>query len=92
MGLLDLLGLLLVAGIIGVAGQWIAGYSLGGCFVSIIVGFIGALVGVWLAGFLSLPELMTIRVGGTVFPVIWSVIGSAIFVFFVSLFTRRWAV
>ncbi len=91
MGLGGFLGLLLVAGIVGVIGQAIAGYSMGGCLMSIIVGFIGALVGVWLERALGLPELLTVNVGGFVFPILWSVIGAAIFVFIVSLFTRRWA-
>lgn len=39
MTLLDLLILLLVAGICGALGQAIAGYSRGGCLVSIALGF-----------------------------------------------------
>ena len=48
MGILDFLLLLLVAGVIGAVGQAIAGYSLGGCLVSIAVGFVGAAVGLWI--------------------------------------------
>jgi uncharacterized membrane protein YeaQ/YmgE (transglycosylase-associated protein family) len=89
MTLIDLLAVLFVAGIIGSIGQALAGVSMGGCLVSIVVGFVGALVGVWLARSLELPELLAITVGGKTFPVIWSVIGSAVFVFVVSLFSRR---
>ena len=49
MTLVDLLILLLVAGLCGAIGQAISGYSRGGCLVSIALGFIGALVGVWLS-------------------------------------------
>ncbi|HYP28308.1 MAG TPA: GlsB/YeaQ/YmgE family stress response membrane protein [Blastocatellia bacterium] len=88
MDLISLLILLLIAGICGALGQAIAGYSRGGCLVSIALGFIGALLGMWLAGALGLPELFSINVGGRAFPIIWSIIGSAIFVAILSLFTR----
>ncbi len=89
MGLLEFLLLLIIAGVCGSIGQAIAGYSRGGCVVSIVVGFIGALLGSWLSGQLGLPELFNIRVGGSNFPVIWSIIGSVIFVVIVSLLTPR---
>ena len=89
MGLIDLLILLLIAGICGALGQAIAGVSRGGCLVSIALGFIGALIGMWLAGALGLPEVLPINIGGRSFPIIWSIIGSAIFVAIVSLITRR---
>lgn len=89
MGLVDLLVLLLVAGLCGSLGQAISGYSRGGCLVSIALGFIGALIGLWLARALHLPELFTINIGGTPFPIIWSIIGSALFVAVISLLTRR---
>jgi uncharacterized membrane protein YeaQ/YmgE (transglycosylase-associated protein family) len=89
MSLTSLLILLLVAGICGSIGRAIAGYSHGGCLVSIALGFIGAIVGVWLADALHLPHLFFVRVGGENFPIIWSIIGSAIFVAIISFFTRR---
>lgn len=89
MSLLDLAVLLLVAGLCGALGQAISGYSRGGCLVSIALGFIGALVGMWLARTLELPELFAINVGTTRFPVIWSIIGATLFVAVLSLFTRR---
>jgi uncharacterized membrane protein YeaQ/YmgE (transglycosylase-associated protein family) len=89
MGLIDLLVLLLVAGICGALGQAISGYSRGGCLVSIALGFIGALVGLWLARTLNLPELFAISIGTTRFPVIWSIIGAALFVAVISLISRR---
>jgi len=89
MTVVELLLLLVVAGIVGSLGQALVGYSMGGCLVSIVVGFVGALLGAWLARNLGLPELLTVRVGGTAFPIVWSVIGSALFVLVVSLVTRR---
>jgi uncharacterized membrane protein YeaQ/YmgE (transglycosylase-associated protein family) len=88
MTLVDLLLLLLVAGIAGSIGQAIAGYSSGGCLTSIAVGFIGALIGVWLARAMSLPVLFNLNIGGTTFPVLWSIIGAAWFVAVISFISR----
>lgn len=88
MTLLDLLLLLAVAGVIGAIGRAIAGYSHGGCLVSIAVGFVGAILGAWLARKLGLPELFVVAVGGTNFPLVWSVIGSALFVAIIGLMSR----
>ena len=87
--ILQLLLLLLIAGICGALGQAIGGYSHGGCLVSIALGFIGALLGTWMAAKLGLPELVSVPVGGMSFPIIWSIIGAAIFVALINLITRR---
>lgn len=89
MSVLDFIFLLIVAGICGALGQAISGYSRGGCLVSIALGFIGALLGVALARFLNLPELLALNFGSTSFPVIWSIIGAALFVAVLGLMTRR---
>ena len=89
MGLIDLIILLIVAGICGALGQAIAGYSRGGCLVSIALGFVGALLGMWLARMMHLPELFAVRIGTTNFPIVWSIIGSALFVALLTLLTRR---
>ena len=88
MTLFDLLILLLVAGICGALGQAIAGYSRGGCLVSIALGFVGALVGLWLARLMGLPEVFPVQIGGTRFPIVWSIIGSCLFVAVITLITR----
>ena len=88
MTLVDFLILLLIAGVCGSIGQAIAGYSRGGCLVSIALGFIGAIVGVWVARNLGLPELFAIQIGGQHFPIIWSILGAALFVAVISLITR----
>ena len=88
MTLFDLLILLLVAGLCGSLGQAIAGYSRGGCLVSIALGFVGALLGMWIARMMGLPELFPVTIGGTRFPIVWSIIGSALFVAVITLITR----
>jgi uncharacterized membrane protein YeaQ/YmgE (transglycosylase-associated protein family) len=93
MTILQFLVLLAIAAICGAIGQSLAGYSLGGCLVSIVVGFVGAFIGVWLARQLGLPEVFAIRVGGETFPVLWSIVGSAILALILGLLSRRrgWA-
>jgi uncharacterized membrane protein YeaQ/YmgE (transglycosylase-associated protein family) len=88
MTLLQFVVLLVIAGLCGALGQAIVGYSRGGCLVSIALGFIGALLGMWIASALSLPELFTVQIGDTPFPIIWAIIGSALFVAVIALFTR----
>lgn len=88
MSLLEFLFLLLVAALCGAIGQSIAGYSLGGCFVSIIIGFIGAWLGPLIAIELELPMFYTINIQGRDFPVVWSIIGSALFALVVGSIKR----
>ena len=89
MSILEFLILLVIAAICGAIGQALAGYSLGGMVISIVVGFIGALLGTWLARAIGLPELLMINVGGQPFPILWAIIGSALFTALVALLTRR---
>ena len=80
--------LLLIAAVIGGIAQAIAGFSRGGLFVAIAIGFVGALIGMWLYNATGAPELLMIEVGTTRFPIVWSIIGAVAFVCLVSLFTR----
>ena len=75
MTLLGLLVLVLIAAITGSLGQAIAGYSLGGCLVSAVVGFIGAYLGMWIARHFGLPDILVLNIDGQPFPVVWSIIG-----------------
>ena len=89
MSLLGLLLLLVVAAIVGSLGQALAGYSAGGCLISIVVGFIGAFLGLWFARLLGLPEPLPVTIQGETFPLIWAIIGSAVFCAVLGLLSRR---
>lgn len=88
MTLMGFLLLLLIAAICGSIGQSLAGYSLGGCLVSIVVGFIGAYLGLWIADKFDLPRIFELNIDGKPFPVIWAVIGSAVFTLIIALLRR----
>jgi uncharacterized membrane protein YeaQ/YmgE (transglycosylase-associated protein family) len=91
MSVVELLVLLLIAGICGAVGKAIVGYVPGGFLVSIGVGFVGALLGTWIARLAGLPEFFALHVGNTTFPIVWSILGSVVFVAIVSLFSGRFA-
>ncbi|MFN8443021.1 MAG: GlsB/YeaQ/YmgE family stress response membrane protein [Caldilineaceae bacterium] len=88
MSLLGFLVLLIIAAICGALGQAIAGYSLGGFVLSIVIGFIGAYLGMWIARQFGLPEIFVINVDGEPFPIVWSVIGSAVLAAIVGIIAR----
>jgi len=89
MTLLGLIILLAIAAVAGMLGQALAGYSLGGCVISAVVGFIGAFLGMWLARQFGLPEPLPISVDGETFPIFWSIVGSALFAAVLGLISRR---
>jgi uncharacterized membrane protein YeaQ/YmgE (transglycosylase-associated protein family) len=85
----ELLLLLLIAAICGAIGKAIAGSSRGGLIVSIVLGFIGTLFGPWMARQFGLSEPFMINIGGHPYPVLWSIIGAAVFVAIIHLISRR---
>jgi len=52
-------------------------------------GIYRCVAGQWLAGKLGLPELLALPVAGMRFPIIWSIIGAALFVAVINLISRR---
>lgn len=77
--------LLIIASVCGSIGARIAGRDSMGCLTSIALGFIGALIGRWLADQFELPELWAPQD----FPVVWAIIGAALFVAVVNLISGR---
>lgn len=73
--------LLIIASICGSIGARLAGSSSKGCFTSIILGFVGALVGNWLSKTVGINDFLYIRG----IPVFWSILGSALFVSLMTL-------
>ena len=84
-----LIVLIIIAAICGALGRAIAGEVRGGFIVSMVLGFIGALLGPWVARQLKLPEPFMINISGQTFPILWSIIGAALFVALIHLVSRR---
>src|SRR4029450_6718326 len=85
----SLIILLIVAGVAGAIGQWLAGYSRGGFITSIALGFIGAFLGTWVAKQFHLAEIYNLQIGRTSFPIVWAILGAALFVAILGLMNRR---
>ena len=81
--------LIVIAAVCGAIGRAIAGDIRGGFIVSTALGFIGALLGPWLAARLKLPEPLVVHISGHPFGILWSIIGAAVFVAIIHLFSRR---
>lgn len=88
MSFVGLIILLVIAAVAGMIGQALAGYSLGGCIISILVGFVGAFLGIWIARQFGLPEPLPITVDGETFPLVWSIVGAALFTAVVGFISR----
>jgi len=91
--LTGLLLLLVIAGICGAIGRSLGGGARGGFLMSIVVGFVGALLGMFLARQLHLPEVLALTVEGRPFPILWSILGGALLVALVNMVSRpvgRW--
>src|SRR4029453_2647313 len=86
-----LIVLIVIAAICGAVGKALAGGSQGGLVVAIALGFIGALFGAGGAGPLNLAEPLMLNVSGQPFPIVWSIIGAALFVALIHFVSgRRW--
>jgi uncharacterized membrane protein YeaQ/YmgE (transglycosylase-associated protein family) len=88
MTLVGLLLLILVGAICGGIAEMLVGYSPGGFIASVIVGFLGAMIGTWLATQLGLPAVLPITVQGYTIEVLWSILGAVILLLVLSAFRR----
>jgi uncharacterized membrane protein YeaQ/YmgE (transglycosylase-associated protein family) len=84
-----LIVLVVIAAICGAVGKALAGGVRGGLIVSIALGLIGALVGPWVAQQLGLSEPFVLHLSGQSFPIVWSIIGAALFVALLHFLSGR---
>ena len=85
MSLLDFVIMFIIAAITGSIARSLVGFNKGGCILSAIVGFIGALIGTWLGREYNLPEIWSPVIRGIKYPVVWSILGAVIFTLILSL-------
>jgi uncharacterized membrane protein YeaQ/YmgE (transglycosylase-associated protein family) len=81
---------LVLALLCGLVGQMLAGRSVGGFIVSIVVGLLGAILGATMAHALGAPEPFNVSVGGRTIPMLWAVVGAAVVTLIVSTVQRGW--
>jgi len=80
--------LLLMSAILGILSQRALGTKLGGMFVAIFLGFVGAYVGKEMAGWFHLPVIFNLQIGDRSFPVIWSLFGCLVVTFVVGFIAK----
>ena len=85
MTLVELIILVIIAAIAGAIGQSLGGSWRGGFITAMVLGFVGAVVGTFVARNLGLPFILRVTIGGVQFPIIWAIIGAAIFIALLSL-------
>ena len=88
MNLIEFVVLVIIAGVAGAIAQALTGAGSGGFLVSIVLGFLGAYVGIWIARNLSLPQFFTIHLSGRSFPVVWAIIGAVVVLLVLKLISR----
>jgi uncharacterized membrane protein YeaQ/YmgE (transglycosylase-associated protein family) len=54
-----------------------------------VVGFLGAMIGTWLAPQLGLPSMLAVTIGGYTIEILWAILGSILLLLVISLFRRR---
>ncbi len=89
MGIVYIACLFVVAAAVGMLAQFITGYSRGGCPISFIVGFFGAMVGPAAARELGIFEPLYVPLGPTNFPLVTSAVTAFVLVVLVNLLTKR---
>ena len=89
MTLVGVLLLILVGAVCGAIAQMIVGFSVGGLLASIVVGFLGALLGTWIAREIHLPSLLAVRIEGYSIDILWSILGAILLLLVLSLARRR---
>ncbi len=81
--------LLAVAAIAAATGQFLTGYSRGGCPVSFVSGAIGAYLGPGVAERMGWVEPFILTLGEIEFPVVTSAAGALALVILVNLLTKK---
>jgi uncharacterized membrane protein YeaQ/YmgE (transglycosylase-associated protein family) len=88
MTLLELIVYVLIAGVCGAIARAVVGGTGRGFIVSVILGFVGAFLGTWLARVFHLPAFFVVSIGGHPFPIVWSIIGGIVLVAVAHALTR----
>ncbi len=88
MTLFGFLLLVLIGAFCGALAEMLVGYSPGGFFASVVVGFLGAFLGTYLARRIGLPSALAITVEGYTIEIIWAILGAVVLVGALALIRR----
>ena len=85
----DILLILVISAICGAIAGAITGAKQSGCWANVGVGLMGSIVGFFLQRMLDLPSVMDLHIGRGRFPVVWTIIGSIVFIVISQLFMPK---
>jgi uncharacterized membrane protein YeaQ/YmgE (transglycosylase-associated protein family) len=88
MTLLGLLILLVVGAVCGAAAELLVGWSVGGFFASAVVGFLGALIGGWIARAAHLPSVLAVNIDTVTIDFVWAILGAVVLLAILGLLRR----
>lgn len=89
MWLIDLFLHAVTAAVCAFLGQFLTGYSRGGCPIAFLAGIGGAYAGPWLVERQGWPEPFLLPVDVLEFPVVSAAVGAFVFVVIVNLLTKK---
>jgi uncharacterized membrane protein YeaQ/YmgE (transglycosylase-associated protein family) len=89
MSILEFVIYIVVAAVCGLVGQFLTGYSRGGCPVSFVVALVGAYFGPRVAAAMGWREAFILPIGPVEFPVVSSLVGALVLVLIVNLLTHK---
>ena len=94
MDLLQILILLVIAGICAAFAELLIGFTPGGLLISVIVGVIGAYLGNWIASIISrtgvsLFDILSIQIGNVRFKVFWAFLGSLMLLWLLNILRKN---
>jgi len=84
MGWLNVLMLLAIAGVCGFVASKLMGAKRINIVLMIVLGFVGAVVGQWIADYFGMPLVLPLYIGAKTFPLLWAFLGSIVVVGIVS--------
>lgn len=90
--LVNLVLMLIVAGVCGAVAQAVFGFQRTNFLVSVAIGVAGAYIGTFIASRFGLPSLLNFSLGSSTIDIVWAVLGSALLLFvynFVESARRR---
>jgi uncharacterized membrane protein YeaQ/YmgE (transglycosylase-associated protein family) len=88
MTLVGLILLIIIGAVCGAIAEGLVGFHIGGIFTAVVIGFLGAVLGTWLAVQLRLPSVLVVTVDGQHIEIAWAILGAVLIVLILGLIRR----